>query len=76
MANKHPQFEHHSRGHEFAGGPGASHKDAKQGEIEMRDGAESGNAKTATGERNPARSGVSGGGGEADSHHTHSEKLK
>ncbi|SDO24345.1 hypothetical protein SAMN05216360_11778 [Methylobacterium phyllostachyos] len=50
------------------GGPGSSHQDASKPQAAHHDGPEPG-APT-----NDAKSHVSGGGGERDSHHTHSGK--
>ncbi len=47
------------------GGPGSSHQDASKPEAETAAGPSPGSPT------NGPRSGVSGGGGERDSHHTH-----
>jgi len=51
-----------------AGGPGSSHQDATQPNAPHRQGA----APEAT--KSTHHSGVSGGGGEQDIHHTHTDK--
>jgi hypothetical protein len=50
------------------GGPGSSHQDATEPYVEHRSGPTPGSPT------NDAKSHVSGGGGERDSHHTHSNK--
>jgi len=53
-----------------AGGPGSSHQDAKQPDTPHHRGP-------APEARKPnAHSGVSGGGGEPDSHHSHDERKR
>ncbi len=52
------------------GGPGSSHQDAAQPGADRRHGPEPRQRRTAD------RSRVSGGGGEADSHHTHDPGTK
>jgi hypothetical protein len=67
--------EHVDRHH---GGPGSSHQDATRPDkpdVHTVLG-EAGQKKTADGQRNPQRSGTSGGGGERDSHHTHDPEMK
>ena len=53
-----------------AGGPGSSHQDATEPEVEQRHGPEPRQRRT------PDRSRVSGGGGERDKHHTHDPRTK
>ena len=55
---------------ERIGGPGASHENAKEPDKTQ----ERGPHPTAT--KSTKHSGVSGGGGEPDSHHTRDPKLK
>jgi hypothetical protein len=50
------------------GGPGSSHQDASKPQVETRPGPAPGSPT------NDSKSHVSGGGGERDSHHTHSTK--
>ena len=57
------------------GGPGASHENAKTRVESKRGRSQPGQDKAGL-SRNPAHSAISGGGGEADSHHTHSPGLK
>jgi hypothetical protein len=52
------------------GGPGSSHKDSTTPEGDVRHGPEPPQRRT------PARSRVSGGGGERDKHHTHDPRTK
>ncbi|WP_298951440.1 hypothetical protein [uncultured Methylobacterium sp.] len=62
MASKAPQTDRHH------GGPGSSQQDASKPHAETRHGPAPGSP---TSDR---QSHVSGGGGERDSHHTHSTK--
>jgi hypothetical protein len=63
MPEKHPNTER-------IGGPGASHENRKHPDKTQERGPPPNDKK-------PWRhSGVSGGGGEHDSHHTHDERLK
>jgi hypothetical protein len=50
------------------GGPGSSHQDASKPHVAEHRGPEPGSATS------DSKSHVSGGGGERDSHHTHSTK--
>ncbi len=52
------------------GGPGSSHQDASKPHQDSRDGPNPGSPT------NDSKSHVSGGGGERDSHHTHSAEGK
>jgi hypothetical protein len=54
----------------FQGGPGSSHKDATKPDADARHGPEPRQRRT------PARSRISGGGGERDKHHTHDPRTK
>ncbi|WP_342152003.1 hypothetical protein [Methylorubrum sp. SB2] len=59
-SSKHPNTDRHH------GGPGSSHQDQSKPKVEERHGPTPG-SPTST-----LKSGVSGGGGERDAHHTHS----
>lgn len=59
---RHPNTDRHH------GGPGSSHQDRSKPSVESDHGP------TPDSPTNHAKSGVSGGGGERDAHHTHSTK--
>jgi hypothetical protein len=63
MPKKHPDAQR-------IGGPGAAHENRQQPEKSRQRGGRPEDSKSA------ARSKVSGGGGERDSHHTREPKLK
>ena len=63
MPDKHPNTERW-------GGPGASHEDRTEEKVEKRDTRAKGEST------NTAFSGVSGGGGERDRHHSHDPDQK
>jgi hypothetical protein len=63
MPDKHPNASR-------TGGPGASHENRQQPEKSQAHGVPPAD------EQSPRRSHVSGGGGEADSHHTHEPMHK
>lgn len=66
----------HPHADRSGGGPGSSHQDGGDPSGLRRGNAETGQDKTRAHERNPSHSGVSGGGGEADRHHSHDPRGK
>lgn len=63
MSTKHPNTER-------VGGPGAAHENRKRPEKSAPKGRRPEDAHS------DRRTGISGGGGERDSHHTHDPRLK
>lgn len=61
-SSKHPNTNRHH------GGPGSSHQDRSEPYVEPDHGPTPGSPT------NHSKSGVSGGGGERDAHHTHSNQ--
>ena len=58
----------HSNTNRHHGGPGSSHQDRSEPYVEPDHGPTPGSPT------NQSKSGVSGGGGERDAHHTHSNQ--